>query len=197
MNARFPSLLAVVAVIGFILPVSAQEHEHHDEAAMMEAYEKAGTPGEHHAHLDRMVGEWDAEVRFWSSPDAEPMVMQATSKVEWVMDGRFVKETVESDFMGQPFHGLGYTGYNNVTGEYEASWMDNHSTALYRYSGEMDDEGRLVFYSESADPLTGEKVKEKGISEFVSDDEMIARSYRMVDGEEVLTMELRYTRKSM
>ena len=199
MKVRRPTLLAVIVAFGCILPISAQEPEpsESEDAAMMEAYARAGTPGEHHAVLDRMVGEWDAEVRFWSDPDAEPMVTRATSEIEWVMDGRFVRETVTSSFEGQPFHGVGYTGYNNLSGEYEAVWMDNHSTALYRYAGELDDRGRMNFHSESIDPLTGKKVKEKGVSEFVSDDEMIARSYRLEDGEEILTMELRYRRASM
>jgi len=197
MKARIPSLLAVIAALACVLPLTAQEgeREEQDEAAMMEAYARAGTPGEHHAYLDQMVGDWEAEVRMWSDPDAEPMVMEATSAVEWVMDGRFVREKVTSGFQGQPFHGIGYTGYNNLTGEYEAVWMDNHSTALYRYSGQVDDEGRMIFHSESVDPVSGEKVREKGVSEFLSDDEMVARSYRLEDGEEILTMELRYTRK--
>lgn len=197
MKARIPSLLAVIAALACVLPLTAQEGERaeQDEAAMMEAYARAGTPGEHHAHLDRMVGDWEAEVRMWSDPDADPMVMEATSTVEWVMDGRFVREKVTSDFQGRPFHGVGYTGFNNLSDEYEAVWMDNHSTALYRYSGRADDEGRMILHSESIDPVTGETVREKGVSEFLSDDEMIARSYRLEDGEEILTMELRYTRK--
>lgn len=195
MNVRTLSLLAVIAVLASLAPASAQEPGEGDEAAMMEAYERAGTPGEEHAALDRLVGDWDVEVRMWSEPDAEPTVMEADSKVEWVMDGRFVRETVTSEFMGEPFRGVGYTGYNNLTEQYEAVWMDDHSTALYRYSGEMDDQGRMVFHSESIDPVTGEKVREKGVSEFPSEDEMISRSYRLEDGEEVLTMELRYRRK--
>lgn len=199
MNHRVTSLLAVLTVLVLPLAAHAQEGEgtapDAEMAAMMEAYEQAGTPGEHHQALDRMAGEWDAEVKFWSDPDAEPMVTQATSTIEWVMDGRFLRETVESEFMGQPFHGVGYTGYNNVAGRYEASWMDNHSTALYRYEGQMDDQGRLVFHTESKDPVSGETVKQKSVSEFLSDDEMVSRAYELRDGEEVLTMELHYKRK--
>lgn len=51
------------------------------------------------------------------------------------MDGRFVQETVTGAFMGAPFYGMGLTGYNNVTGEYESVWIDNHTTQLYRYAG--------------------------------------------------------------
>lgn len=199
MNHRVTSCLAVLAALAVPFAVQAQEGEGSapdaEMAAMMEAYEQAGTPGEHHQALDRMAGEWDAEVRFWSDPDAEPMVTQATSTIEWVMDGRFMKETVESEFMGQPFHGVGFTGYNNAAGHYESSWMDNHSTALYRYEGKMDDEGRLVFKTETIDPVSGETVKQKSVSEFVSDDEMIARGYEVRDGEEVRTMEIHYKRK--
>jgi hypothetical protein len=196
MRARTPSLIAAATAVVCTVPLVAQEGDASAEmAATMEAYERAGTPGEFHETLGQRVGEWDAEVRFWSEPGGEPSVMEATATIEWVMDGRFVRETVVSEFMGQPFRGVGYTGYNNLTGEYEGSWMDNHSTALYRYTGERDDRGRLVFVSESVDPLSGQKVKERSVWELVSDDEMVARSYRLEDGEEILTMELRYTRR--
>lgn len=196
MRARTPSLIAAATAVVCTVPLAAQEGDASAEmAATMEAYERAGTPGEFHETLGLQVGEWDAEVRFWSEPGGEPSVMEATATIEWVMDGRFVRETVESEFMGQPFRGVGYTGYNNLTGEYEGSWMDNHSTALYRYTGERDDRGRLVFVSESVDPLSGQKVKERSVWEMVSDDEMVARSYRLEDGEEFLTMELRYSRR--
>lgn len=196
MNVR--QAAALVAVAGFAWPLAAQAQEHGgdaDMAAMMEAYERAGTPGEHHARLDRNVGDWELEVRFYPDPDGEPSVSRGTSSSRWVMDGRFVQETVTGEFMGAPFQGMGLTGFNNLTGEYEASWIDNHSTQLYRYVGWMDDDGRLVFVTEARDPVTGETVKHRSVAEFPSDDEMVVKGYEDRGEGEVRTMELRYTRQ--
>lgn len=65
------------------LGASAQEQGNDaDRAAMMEAYEKAATPGEQHAELGRMVGNWEIEVRMYMNPTGEPMVSHGTSKTE-------------------------------------------------------------------------------------------------------------------
>lgn len=52
----------------------------------------------------------------------------------------------------------------------------------------------MVFVSESGDPVSGEMVEGRTVSEFVSDDEMITKSFEDQGDGEVLTMELRYTR---
>lgn len=197
MIVRRIAVLAVVAGLGWPLAAPAQEGEQAAEmSAMMEAYEEAGTPGEHHARLDRMVGDWDVEVRFYMEPGAEPTVSRGTAESQWVMDGRFVRETFTGEFMGDAFHGQGFTGYNNVTGEYEATWIDDHSTQIYRYAGEMDEDGRLVLASEWKDPASGATVKGRSVTEFPSDDEMVVKGYEDRGEGEVLGMEIRYTRRN-
>lgn len=54
-------------------------------------------------------------------PNGEPVISRGSSKVPWVMDGRFVQEV--------------------VPGEFESAWMDNQTTQIYRYTGWKDDEG--------------------------------------------------------
>jgi hypothetical protein len=41
-----------------------------------------------------------------------------------VLGGRFVEQRYAGNFMGQPFSGLGYTGYDNYRKKYIGSWMD-------------------------------------------------------------------------
>lgn len=195
MKARQLAAVLVVAALGWPLAVEAQEEDARTAAAM-EAHRTAGRPGEHHEVLGRMVGEWEVVVRMYDEPGAEPETTRGTSVTRWVMDGRFVEEELETDFMGAPFHGRGLTGYNNVTGAYEATWIDNVSTRIGRYEGTMDDEGRLVFFSEVVSPVTGERVESRAVAEFLSDDEMVFRSYEDRESGEVLTMELVYTRRS-
>lgn len=195
MKLRQLMALAAVAGLGWPLAASAQESGDAEMAAMMEAYEKAGTPGEHHQVLGRMVGEWDLEVRMYMDASGEPSVSSGTSVTKWVMDGRFVEEKVTGDFMDATFTGHGLTGYNNLTGEYEATWIDNHSTQIGRYKGELDDQGRMIFVTKSKDPVTGQMVKVRSVAEFISDDEMVVKGYEDRGDGESLTMELRYTRK--
>ncbi len=60
MNHRaLGAALAVVVGLTLTHPVYGQEY---DEAAVMAAYEKAMTPGEGHARLADMAGEWQLEI---------------------------------------------------------------------------------------------------------------------------------------
>lgn len=184
------------------LPLSAQEEEkkttghdrmHMEMAAMMEAMEEAGTPGEAHRALEPLAGRWNATVRLWMDPAGEPMVMDATSESRWILDGRYLREEVESEFMDKPFHGIGLTGYNNATGEYESAWVDSHSTAIFRYTGSRTADG-FEFAGEMTDPATGQPVAQRTVIRIVSDDEIVAEGYETRDGAERRTMEIVYRR---
>ncbi|MFQ5679322.1 MAG: DUF1579 domain-containing protein [Gemmatimonadota bacterium] len=165
-----------------------------DMAAMMEAYHKAGMPGEPHAALAAMAGHWTASVKIWMDPDGEPMVSEATLQSEMVMDGRFLHDDVKSEFMGQPFRGAGLLGYDNTSGRYQAIWVDNHSTTLYSYSGTMEG-NTLTMTGKYKDPVTGDWVTSRSVRTLVSPDEMVDTGYEVRDGVERKTMEIVYKRQ--
>ncbi len=124
-----------------------------EEAAWM----KAGTPGEAHKVLDAMVGDFEATVKIWMTPDGEPMEFTGTLKREWVLDGRFIKETVKADSPMGPFEAIGYTGYNNIDGQYESVWLENASTAITSGSGTYNaDKKELFMMSKHRNPATGQ-----------------------------------------
>lgn len=195
MNAPRP-LLALFAtlLIPALLPQGGVAQEEPDMASVMEAWAKAGTPGEAHAFLARMEGNWTATVKMWMDPSGEPTVSEATSKQEMMLDGRFLHESVKGEFMGQPFHGMGLTGYNNVTGKYESMWIDNMSTAVQRYEGSLEGDV-LTFHGKYLDPVSGEWIESRSTITMPSDDEMVAVGYETRGGVEQKMMELVYTRQ--
>jgi len=190
------------ALVFFTLPLSAQEKTDYEEedkprtaemASVMESWEKAGTPGEMHRALARTAGEWTAEVKMWMGP--EPTVSEARSTVEPIMDGRFVKETVKSEFMGKPFHGVSIVGFNNATGEVEAIWYDDHSTGIFVYRGSMNEDGtELKLKGKYKDPASGEWIETRSVRK-ITGDEMRDIAWETRDGEEVKTMEITYRRQ--
>lgn len=187
-------VLMLVALPGLAI---AQEEEPAEYAApsmeeMMAAMMEAGMPGEMHELLQRTVGTWNFTLKMYMDP-ANPMEMTGTSKTEAIMDGRFVAEHVESEFMGQPFRGMGLTGYDNVSGEFQAIWIDNMTTTLYTYTGELEGDA-IVMTGIHVDPMSGEEVPQRSVLTFVDDDHMLVENYETRDGEERLTMELHYTR---
>ena len=120
---------------------------------MMEAYAKAAMPGEPHEKLQQLAGNWKATAEF-HMPDGQAMTSTGQSKAEMVLGGRFLREEYSGDMMGQPFKGVSFTGYDNVTGQYQSLWMDEMSTGMYYSTGTAEGD-TLTFTGEGPDPATG------------------------------------------
>lgn len=166
-----------------------------DEKAAMEMMQKAATPGEAHKKLDAVVGTFDAKVKMWTDPSKPPAESGGTSVNSWVLGDRFVETKYDGTFMGQPFSGIGFTGYDNVTKKYIGTWMDTMSTGMMVSKGTMT--GKTMNMSSTMpDPTTGKMstIKEKTI---VADND----HYSMEmwgpgpDGKVYKMMEITYVRK--
>lgn len=128
-----------------------------NEDPMMQAMQKASTPGEAHAHLARSVGSYSAQMNMYMEPGGEPMVTEMA--VERVMDlgGRVLVEHWKGEVMGAPFEGRSRTGFDNVTQRFWSTWSDNMSTGLLVMYGAWDETQKtMVFNGESVHPMTGE-----------------------------------------
>ncbi len=133
-----------------------QEAGEFEATPEMEAMVKAGTPGKHHEYLNQLLGTWEGTFRMWMEPGAPAIVFGGTVTREWILDGRYIKETVESDGPMGSFRGLGFIGYNNVDGQYEFAWLENMSTAIAFGTGSYDPDAKVMsFRGTHRDPLTG------------------------------------------
>ena len=135
-----------------------------DEKAAMEAMMKAGTPGEPHKKLEPMVGTFDTKAKMWMDPSKPPEESTGKAEHKWVLGGRFVQQNYEGTFMGQPFSGMGYAGYDNITKKYTGTWMDSMGTAMMNSTGKADATGKVLTYTAMMnDPITGKlcKITEK------------------------------------
>lgn len=200
-NRRLVTALATACVATLAGTGAAWgQHEGHEmpamsaeEKAMMEAMEKASTPGPQHRMLASMTGDWTFEGTFWNAPGQPPMTTTGTATRTMILDGRVLVEKVTSTFMGQPFEGQGMTGYDNVTGAYWSTWMDNMSTGLMTSTGSCD-AGKCEWHATTTDPMTGQPSHMRMTSEQGPDKEL-HRAYEVGEGgAERLTMELKYTR---
>jgi len=117
----------------------------------------AMAPGPMHAKLEPLIGSWTMAGKWRMGPEQPWDEFSGDVEREWIMDGRQIKETVDSEWMGQPFTGMALIGHDNVRGEFNMVWVDNMSTGTYLSAGRMDDSGKIVFEGENSDPMTGEK----------------------------------------
>jgi hypothetical protein len=165
-----------------------------EEQAMAAAWEKAARPGEQHAWLAAMAGKWQFEGSFWSVPGGEPTRSVGTAERTAILGGRVMREVVSSTFYGQPFEGLGHTGYDNVTGKYWSTWFDNMSTSLMSSVGTCQ-QGSCEFEGTNTDPLTGQAAPARMTSTHEADREVHAMYGPGPDGKQFKMMELTYTRQ--
>lgn len=167
-----------------------------EQAAMMEAWTEAMTPGPEHERLAETVGDWKATVKMWMEPGAEPNVSESTVSRSMSLGGRVLVEEWRGEMMGQPFIGHGRTGYNNVTEKYWSTWTDNMSTGLMVFHGHYDPETeKFTFTGSYTDPMSGETVQSRSVSWQDEAGREVMEMYETRDGQESKTMEMTLERR--
>lgn len=111
-----------------------------DKAAAGKAPEwmKHTMPGEGHKMLSEMAGNWNYSMKWWNAPNAKPEESKGTSKAKMILGGRFLQQEVSAKVMGQPFTGMGITGYDSFRNEYQSMWIDTMSTHMMTSAGSFD-----------------------------------------------------------
>lgn len=202
MKMRGVALLSAVLLVGALLAGSAvsqdAEKPKSGEAEAMEAaWAKAAAPGEHHKYLEALQGEWEMAGKSWMSPAVEPMTWGGTSTKTMLMGGRYLREEIRSEMMGQAFTGVGILGYNNLSQKYWHIWFDSMSTGPISSEGSCDAEGKVfTLVGEYDDPMTGGRLKARTVMTVHGDDKHVFESYQInPDGSEFKSMEITYVRQ--
>jgi hypothetical protein len=165
--------------------------------AEMEAMMKAATPGDAHKKLNAMAGTFNADVKMWMQPGAPPTGGGGVAENTWALDGRFLEQHFTGNFMGMPFTGMGFTGYDNIKKKYVGTWMDTMTTSMMISSGTANADGKsYTFTSTMDDPMTGKSSPVKETVTIVDDDHHTLEMWSPgPDGKMFKTMEIAYTRK--
>lgn len=168
------------------------------QQAQMEAFEKARAVTQNHKRLEYSLGEWTASTKMWMDPGQPPAEYTGGMSNKAIMDGRYVQSSFKGAVMGQPFEGMGLTGYDNVARRYVATWIDNFGTMIFYMTGAYDPGTKVFSYhSEMDDPMKpGSRVKVRETVKIVNADKHVMEWYEThADGKEAKTMEITYTRK--
>lgn len=165
--------------------------------AEMEAMMKAATPGDAHKKLNAMAGTFNADVKMWMQPGAPPSGGAGVAENSWALDGRFLEQHFTGNFMGMPFTGMGFTGYDNIKKKYVGTWMDTMTTSMMISTGTANADGKsYTFTSTMDDPMTGKSSPVKETVTIVDDDHHTLEMWTPgPDGKMFKTMEIAYTRK--
>jgi hypothetical protein len=166
-----------------------------EQKAEMEAYTKAGTPGEPHRKLAATAGRYNVTMKTWQDPKAAPMEESGTATRTMALDGRVLVEQFSGTMMGQPFNGHGMTGYDNVTNKYWSTWNDSMSTGVMLSSGTCDAKDACTFTGTWNDPIKKGPVKQRMTTRWSDKDTEVFELYGAdKQGREMKMMEMTYKR---
>lgn len=160
---------------------------------MMAAMMKLATPDEHHAELGKAVGNWIANASFSMDPAGPPTVSQGTMSVKWVLGGRYTLAVLKMDFMGQPFEGHAYSGYDIAHQQYITTWADTMSTNITMMTGTTNEHGNTTMLGTATTPMGDNPMKI--ISTWAGDNSYTDEFYdQMPDGSWYNSGSITYTR---
>lgn len=164
---------------------------------MMKAWAAFMTPGEPHARLAKLAGAWTVKTKSWMDPSQPPEETTGSCEFRMVLGGRYLEQRFEGTAMGQPFSGIGYTGFDNVRKKYDAYWIDSMGTGMLLMTGSPDKSGRKTVYNGSMiDPANGKKVAIKTVDTEIDADNFLFEMWMSgPDGKMAKSMEMTYTRK--
>lgn len=168
------------------------------EEQMMQRMQELGTPGAGHRRLDPLVGVFDTASSFWNAPGAPPESGTGVSTNTWELEGRYLKQHYTSEYAGQPFTGIGLTGFNNLLGVYEGTWFDSMSTGILPLStGTFDAGGKVLTSTRSyVNMMTGKPATTREILTIHDADRHTFEWWQTDEGvPEFLMMKFEYTRR--
>jgi len=167
-----------------------------EQQAMMKKWMDFSTPNENHKLLASKEGKWADTVKMWEQPGQEPDITSGTSEFKMIMDGRYLSDTTEGSFMGNPFHGHGLTGYDNLKKKFFSIWIDNMGTGVMIAEGSYDAGAKAFKYTtESPDVMTGKYVAARSVEKMIDNDHWTMEMYQNdKTGKEYKSMEINYTR---
>ncbi len=163
---------------------------------MEEAFKKASTTTEEHIMLKQLAGKWKVTTKMWMMPGEDPQVSKGTSVAAFVLDGKFLKEDFVGSFMGKKFFGIGYTGFDTVSGEFSTLWMDSMGTMMTVMTGSYSpDSNTIGFSGKMSCPLSPEKLKVRSELKIVDKNNHVFTMYMTgPDGKETRSFEITYVR---
>lgn len=168
------------------------------EADMMACIE-AGTPGAMHAHLASSAGTWTMKTKMWMAPGTEPMQGEGIATFTMMMEGRYLRCEMSGDLPGMgPFNGFGIYGFDNVSQQFQSTWVDNHSTGLMQGTGQLASDGSRLSWKHTYNcPVTKKATTIREIEYYTGPDSRRMEMFGIEpkSGKEFKMMEAHMTRK--
>jgi hypothetical protein len=161
---------------------------------MAETHDMTAKTGPQHESLARFSGAWRAEVKLYLAPGQGPQVSHGKMLNTLELGGLFLRQHYRDD--SGMFEGHGYWGYNTTDGRYEGFWIDPMCSFFQLEHGQHDARSDAYEMRGSMTcPSTRQPMKKRSVIAYKSANEHTMEQWiETTPGQEMKTMEIRYTR---
>ena len=188
--------LSLVIAASPLMAKDKKPEKQKDPQAIMEVYQKLATPGEPHMQLASLVGSWTTKTKGWMEPNKPPTESAGTADFKMLLDGRFLHQEFTSEMMGQPFSGIGFSGYDNLRKRYFTAWIDTMGTGIFMMEGTAGADGKTITLKGQHDEPGGGRMTHRAVWKIVDSKTQTFDMYGAHHGgKEMKVMEITYTRK--
>ena len=150
----------------------------------------APKPGPEHDFLKKMVGTWDATVKFSGGES------KATATYKMDLGGLWLVTDFLGEFGGQRFQGKGLDGYDPIKKKYVSVWVDSKAASPMVSEGTLDKQGKVLTMIGEGPGMDGPKTKYKSVLENKDDNTMVmTMSTAGKDDKGQVMMTITYKRK--
>ena len=139
--------------------------------------QSSGSP---HHFLASLAGGWTGTAKLWLEPDKLADESPVLGTITLVLEGRFAIYLYQGSIEGEPQHGMFTFGYNTITDQYEASWVDSfhNNTAIMFCTGHATENGFSVLGS-YPDPTGGPDWGWRTEVELLDKDHLVITAYNI------------------
>lgn len=143
-------------------------------AALAAQVPGAPGPAQEHEWLQRLAGEWEAELEVMTQPGQPPLKLKSTETIRRIGQYWILTEG-ETKPPAMPYARALALGYDTARKKYVGTWVDSNSTYIGRYEGAMDAAGTtLTLEGELPHPHDGLRmVKVREVIELKSPDQKV------------------------
>jgi len=197
MRALYVACLAVsvVMVTSSVMAKDKKTEKQTDPQQMMEEFKKLATPGAPHQQLASLAGSWNTKTKEWMEPGKPPMESTGSVEMKTLLDGRFIQQEFTGNMMGQPYNGMGITGYDNLRKRYVSTWIDSMGTGIFVMEGTASADGKTITLKGQHAMPGGGQMHHRALWKLVDANSQIFEMYGTHHGKETKVMEIMYSRK--
>ena len=140
--------------------------------------------------LELWVGQWDAEVTMMG----QTVQGRETCRID--CGGRWLITEHESSFMGAPYLGKGFTGWDDSKQAYSGAWIDSSGGPMSVFAnGQFSKDGKTFTSQVDALGMDGKPGRFEYVSTFPDAKKRSFEIFQIDGGKRELQMSIRYTRR--